>query len=160
MKLIILFLLLNFTLAESKELIIVSGYAIENNYLDIHEECPTNTICSNSWFKYKIKVNNVILGEKLDDEVIAIKKQHASLMIDKSELAVFVLSKIKDTAVKRKFNAKYYVHEFSRPKTIYCFNENLEKLGLEHEDEVSYHPFGMWNTQCINREELLINNKE
>lgn len=151
-----LFLLFNITLVEGKEVIIVSGYGVENNYLDVHDDCPASTICSNSWFKYTIKVKDTLRGKKLDGEVIAIKKQHATFVMDKSELAIFVLSEISDVDIQKKFNAKYYVHEFSRPKTVYCFNEKLENLNLEVEDEISYHPIGMWETQCMNKDELFL----
>ncbi len=155
MKFIVLCLLFNITFAEGKELIIVSGYGINNDYLDVQVDCPENTICSNSWFKYRIKVKDIKLGgKKLNGEVTAIRKQHATLVMDKDELAIFVLSEIDEADIQKRFNAKYYVHEFSRPKTVYCFDEKLEKLGLEAEDEITYHPIGMWETQCINHEEL------
>ncbi len=152
----LMFLLFGSSSLVAEDFIVVSGYGLGNELMDISEDCPRNFICPNSWFKYSIKVKRVISGKQLKGKVVAVKKQHATFIMDKKELAVFVLSEILDPGTRKELNANYYVHDFSRPKTIYCFNSKINDLGLKTEDEISYHPVGMGETRCINKDELYL----
>lgn len=141
------------SVAAGNERIIVAGYGMENLQMDIQDECPKDTICPNLWFRYAINVKKAIKG-KAEGQLIAVRKQHGKLEMDEEEVSIFVLSKIEDINLQKKLKAKFYVEEYSKPKTVYCFNSELEQIGLVTGEEISYTPSGMWETHCINDDEL------
>ena len=152
---LILILSLGFLSAQAEEYIVVSGYGLENSLMDTPKVCPEGSVCMRSWFKYKINVLRTIKGSGLSGEITAVRNQHATYIMEPDELAVFVLRKIESKEEREKFRANYMVHEFSRPETVYCFNEKPEKYDVKPEDEIKYHPVGMWERTCINQSELL-----
>jgi hypothetical protein len=135
------------------ERIIVAGYGLENLQMDIQDECPKDTICPNLWFRYVINVKKAIKG-KAEGQLIAVRKQHGKLEMDSGEVSIFILSKIDDINLQKKLKAKFYVEEYSTPKTVYCFKSELEHIGLVTEDEITYTPSGMWKTHCIKEDAL------
>ncbi len=157
MKLIIVSLLFSClvvsSVATGSERIIVAGYGLENLQMDIQDECPKDTICPNLWFRYVINVKKAIKGNA-EGQLIAVRKQHGELEMDRGEVSIFILSKIDDSNLQKKLNAEFYVEEYSKPKTVYCFNSELEHIGLVTEDEITYTPSGMWKTHCIKEDEL------
>ena len=122
-------LLLSVNLATADELLVVSGYGLENKFMNIEESCPPQALCFNSWYKYKIIVKEALQGEVPKGNLVGVKKQHAQFVMMPEVLSVFVLRKIKDKALKKKLGSDYLVVEFSYPKTIYCFNVAPQALG-------------------------------
>jgi len=141
----------------AEDYIVVSGYGLENTLMDAPKVCPEGSVCMRSWYKYKIKVEKTIKGTNLLGKIVAVRNQHATFIMEPNELAIFVLSKIESIEDQEKFNAQYTVIEFSRPETVYCFNEKPEKYDMKTEDEIKYHPQGMWERTCINKLKLLSN---
>lgn len=152
MKLIEVFILFSCLVVSSvamgDELIIVAGYGVENSQMDIQDECPKDTICPDLWFRYVVNVKKAIKG-KVEGQLIAVRKQHGELEMNKGEVSIFILRKIDDHNLQKKLKAKFYLEEYSRPKTVYCFDSKLENLGLVTDDEITFTPSGMWETYCI-----------
>ena len=151
---LILTLSFSFWSAQAEEYIVVVGYGLDNSLMDTPKVCPEGSVCMRSWFKYKINVVRTIKGPSLSGEITAVRNQHATYIMDPKEIALFVLSKIESAEDREKFNAQYMVQEFSRPETVYCFNGKPEKYDMKPEDEIKYHPVGMWERTCINKSEL------
>ena len=152
---LILTLSLSFLNALADDYIVVAGYGLENSLMDTPKVCAEGTVCMRSWYKYRINVLKTIKGSSLSGEVVAVRNQHATYIMEPDELAVFILRKIESKKEREKFSANYMVHEFSRPVTVYCFNKKPEKYDVKPEDEIKYHPVGMWERTCVNQSELL-----
>jgi len=149
-------LLLFMNFASANDLIVVSGYGIENKMMNIEENCPPQTLCPNHWYKYKITVKEVLKGKVGKRSLVGVKKQHDQFEMEPDELSVFVLKEIKDEKLRKKLNSDYLVVDFSPPKVIYCFNMDIKSLGLEPADLIISEPAGMWKQECIDSTELFV----
>ncbi len=89
------------SVATGTERIIVAGYGLENLQMDIQDECPKDTICPNLWFRYVINVKKAIKGNA-EGQLIAVRKQHGELEMDRGEVSIFILSKIDDSNLQKK----------------------------------------------------------
>lgn len=155
------FLLMFGKFASANDLLVVSGYGIKNEIMNIEESCPPQTICPNYWYRYEIKVRDVLLNSgEAKGNLVGVRKQHDQFIMPPEELSVFVLKKIKDAKLRKKLNSDYLVVDFSRPKTIYCFNLDAKALGVELDDLITIEPAGMWKQECISGAELMEANSD
>ena len=84
-------------------------------------------ICWNAFYKYKIKMNEVISGENLDDTIIAARYMHAGMIFRSSEKYIIVLKKIGEKDVKEKLKLEYLIEDIISPETRYCVGETFTK---------------------------------
>ena len=140
--------------ASADDLLVVSGYGIENERMKIEESCPPQTLCPNYWHKYKIIVKESLKGEVVQGSLVGVKKQHDQFEMEPDELSIFILKKIKDKKLRKHLESEYLVVDFSRPKVIYCFNLEVKALGIELSDSIISEPAGMWKQECIDSSDL------
>ena len=130
MKTILLILLILASFASNaKEYTIVLGNLWEQEYVPdvVPSGClKENVICTSFYFKYKIEVKDVLIGEDVGGVVQAARLQHATMLHKGRELAVFVLSRIENPKTRELLGTDFFLEEHEVPIKQYCFSKSLK----------------------------------
>ena len=134
---------------KNKEYTILVGKLMGQEY--VPDVQPTgcfenNVLCMNSYYLYKINVQQVISGEPVKGIIKVARYQHAKYMYHGSENAVFVIEKINNEKSVQLLGTSYFITEYITPKITYCFLERIDKY-LPELKEVIY-------SDCLTQEEV------
>lgn len=98
------------------ENLVVTGRVTHNEAIQgVDPPCPPGEICMSAWFRYRIRVERVLSGSAPAMTIHAARIQHAESIINRRELAHFVLSPISDPKQRKLLRATHRVVEYVRP---------------------------------------------
>lgn len=100
-------------------------------------ECfEDNVLCMNVYIRYDIDVNNVLVGDNHSGVISAARYQHSELAYHGSEVAAFVIRRIKNAKTRRLLKVDYFLEDHVQIERQYCFGSELKeytsKLGLDN----------------------------
>jgi len=135
MKHLFLFLLTVFfaTTVSAKDYVALFGKGTSQRYLPgVEQNCPENHICSDVFYVWTIRVDQVLSGKLPAKTVKATMIQHTKYVNAHKQLALFVLSRIESEEKRKLYGTDYWIKEYVPPATLYCPGESGKKYGIEN----------------------------
>ncbi|MFZ7095394.1 hypothetical protein ACOPJQ_09115 [Luteimonas dalianensis] len=99
------------------------GRAIDHEVIEgVRVDCPEERICMDAWFRWRLRVDNLLSGPTLSRRITAATIQHAEY-IPKYErsLRLFAVKPIESEEQRVLLGADYYLQQISPAHTMYCF---------------------------------------
>ena len=87
-----------------------------------------------SFYLYKINIQQVISGEPLEGIIKVARYQHAKYIYKGSDIALFIIEKIKNKKTSRWLKTDYFISEYIKPKVTYCLSEKLDEYVPEFKE--------------------------
>ncbi len=131
----IVLLMISFSL-KANEAIVFFGKLISNEYIsEASVDCPEGNICMNSPYRFEIKVESLLQRELTTDVIKAARIQHSKYVSFPKTKQLFVIREIEDKEKQDLLGSKYWLEEYSKPKTIYCLSKSGKQYGIEDNSE-------------------------
>ena len=88
-------------------------------------------ICMDSFYRWSIAVERQVSGPGVPKRVRAVRVQHAeNVFADKRPKLLFVLEPISDPAVRKRYQADYYIEAMGRPTQVFCLSGRSQEPDL------------------------------
>ena len=126
--------------------------------------------CLNNYETYKIKVEEIITGDQLEGVIYASRFQHGRYIYSSDETSLFVLERIEDKNTSELLKTSYFLKEYIRPQSLYCFPSGVSEKYPELESivtsecvETSDMPWRLrsnWLDDFADNIELTLSNKK
>ncbi len=118
------------------------GVITKADSLGIVQDCGPDIICTGSWVRYKISVEEHLSGPKIRGPVWAARIQHMRPAVGRRDVALFIIEAIDDVALRRMVKASHMLVDDSQP--YFCIDKPLKDYGVSESQYVEFSEHCIW----------------
>lgn len=128
---------LAFARAHADETLILGRIVDQGIIEDVDIPCSPESICLDSWTRWKIVVGETLHGPRIKGAIAAARVQHGLFVPQyRKKFKVFVLEPIQDEEKRRLLGAEYYLKDMSVTHETFCLSSNSE-VGISEESKLT-----------------------